>query len=153
MAFADDDWSPLSDITLALLLERAGIRWKYLPLEGVAEIVWPPICGRHLMFVERHQAPGERRFAIRHGLAHVLAGHVDEISFARDGHDWRGFEESVADLFAIADLVPDRMLREAEEAGLNPVETGRWVQGEIWRYVPNWPDARIQDRAALRLAL
>jgi len=138
---------------LALLLERAGIRWKYVPLEGLAEIVWPPVCGRHLMFVERHQLPGERRFAIRHGLAHVVAGHVDEISFARDGHDWRGFEESVADCFALADLLPDRVIREVQGAGLSPLESNRWVQGEIWRYVPNWPDARIQDRADLRMAL
>src|SRR5579859_5190952 len=105
--YASEDWSPLSDITLSLLLARAGIRWEYTALHGLVEIVWPPICGIHVMLVEKSQLPGEKRFAVRHGLGHVLAGHVAEVSFAHDGHDWSAHEESVADLFAWADLIPE----------------------------------------------
>src|SRR3954469_23382642 len=82
--YADEDWSPLSDLTLALLLKRAGIQWSYAPLAGLCEIVTPPICGMHLMLVESVQTYAERRFAVRHGLAHVLAGHVEEACFVRD---------------------------------------------------------------------
>src|ERR1041384_6578605 len=74
--YADDDWSPISDLTLALLMKRAGIQWEYAPLEGLVEIVWPPVCGIHVMYLEKEQTPAEKRFAIRHGLGHVLAGHV-----------------------------------------------------------------------------
>ncbi len=149
--YASEDWSPLSDITLGLLLERAGIRWRYCDLEHVGEIVWPPVCGVHLMQVNRQQSPGERRLAIRHGLAHVLAGDVAELTFAREGHDWRGREETVADLFALVDLIPDRQLAELRAAGYAPDELARWVYCEIARYAPRWPTERIGARAQLRL--
>ncbi len=153
VAYADDDWSPLSDITLALLLNRSGIRWKHVPLQGLVEIIWPPLCGIHVVLGHDYLAPGERRFAARHGLAHVLAGDSQQRMYARSDHDWRKDAEGVADLFAIADLIPDRMIREALAAGLSPVETERWMQGEIWRYVPSWSPARLEDRAELRMAL
>lgn len=150
VAYSDDDWSPLSDITLALLLDRAGIRWKYVPLRGLVEIIWPPLCGIHVILGHEYLAPGERRFAVRHGLAHVLVGDSHERMYARSEREWDTESEGIADLFAIADLVPDRVIREVLAAGLNPVEVERWIQGEIWRYVPNWPEARINDRAARR---
>lgn len=153
VAYADDDWSPLSDITFALLLKRAGIQWQYQPLRGLVEIVWPPICGVHLILLYDYLAPAERRFAVRHGLAHVLLDHMARGSFARTDHDWREDEEGAADLFALADLVPDRVVQRGIDAGLPRVELERWLQGEIWRYVPSWSAPRLEDRAALRLAL
>jgi hypothetical protein len=151
VAYASEDWSPLSDITLALLLDRVGIRWKHLPLEGLCEIVWPPVCGIYVMHIDRCQTPGERRFATRHGLAHVLAGHVDDLAFAHDGHDWQGFEETVADLFALVDAIPDRQINELRAAGYNAGEVERWVYAEIARWTSGWSPERIRDRVALRL--
>ena len=78
----NSEFSPLSDLTFALLLTRAGVRWRYAPLEGgVCEIVWPPIYGVHLMQIDKHLTTAERRFAMRHGLAHVLdgAGWIDGV--------------------------------------------------------------------------
>lgn len=152
MLYAHDDWSPLSDITLALLLRRASIQWEYVPLHGLVEIVWPPVCGIHVLYVEREQTPGEKRYAVRHGLGHVLAGHVEDVSFAHDRHYPFGHEERVADLFALADVLPDRELEQRRGAGYRPWEIEWWVWCEIKRYAPSWPTARLVDRIGLRLA-
>lgn len=150
VAYADEDFSPLSEITLALILKRAGIQWQYQPLRGLVEIVWPPICGVHLIMAHDYLTPGERRFAVRHGLAHVLMGDVGEGGFARSRHDWRQPEEVIADLFAWADLIPDRMLEERRAAGYSRAELEGWTIGEMQRYTPGWAPERILDRMALR---
>jgi hypothetical protein len=119
--YASDDWSPLRDITLGLLLKRAGIQW--------------------------------RRFALRHGLAHVLAGHVADLTYAHDGHHWENPEEQLADAFAFADLIPDRMLREMQAVGFRGRGLERWVAAEIARYAPGWPEGRVADRAETQLGV
>lgn len=151
--YASDDWSPLSDITLALLLKRAGIRWRYVPLEGLTEIVWPPICGVHVLHLERAQTPGERRLAVRHGLGHVLAGHLNELAFRHDRDDPLGHEETVADLFALMDLIPTRQLAELHGAGYSQQELVHWVTCELRRYAPRWTEERVADRVRLRLQI
>jgi hypothetical protein len=149
--YASDDWSPLSDITLGLLLKRAGIQWRYCELEPVGEIVWPPVCGIHLLQLDRYQPRLERRFALRHGLAHVLAGHVADLTCAHDGHHWENPEEQLADAFAFADLIPDRMLCEMQAVGFRDKGLKRWVRAEISRYAPDWPVERVADRTETRL--
>lgn len=149
--YASEDWAPLSDITLGLLLKRANIAWRYLPLHGLAEIVWPPICGVHIMQLEREQTPGEKRLAVRHGLGHVLAGHVAEMQFSRGDQDVFGLEETVADLFALMDLIPSRTVGELLAAGYRGAELDRWLTCELRRYAPNWSEERMRDRVALRL--
>lgn len=151
--YASDTWSPLSDITLGLLLKRAGIRWRYCQLEGMGEIVWPPVCGIYIMHVEKAQTPGEKRLAIRHGLAHVLAGDVDDLAFSHDGHAWQSREETVADLFALIDLVPWRVLSERLAVGYTLEELRWWLFCELRRYAPSWPVERIRDRVEGRLVL
>ena len=150
--YADEDWAPISDLTLALLLKRAGIRWEYAALDGLCEIVSPPICGIHLMLVERAQTPGEKRFAVRHGLGHVLAGHVEESSFVRD-RDPLSHEERVADMFAFADLLPDRRLAEMRAAGYRPWDLELWTINEVRRYCPGWRVTRLMDRLNMLLPL
>lgn len=152
VAYADEDWAPLSDITLALLLKRAGVRWKYAPLEGLCEVVSPPICGIHIMLVERAQTPQERRFAVRHGLGHVLAGHVEESSFVRN-RDPFSHEERVADMFAFADLIPDRKLRELEAARYRPWDISLWTIAQMRGYCPSWRIGRLNDRLNMLLPL
>ena len=145
--YATDDWSPLSDTTLGLLLRRAGIQWRYCALEQVGQIVWPPVCGVHLLQVDRYQSRAERRFALRHGLAHVLAGHVADLTFAHDGHHGETPEEQLADAFAFADLVPDPMLCEVQAVGFRGRDFERWTRAEVRRFASGWPEARIQDWA------
>ena len=151
MLYGSDDWAPLSDITLGLLARRAGVQWRYVPLGGLAEIVWPPLCGTYHLHIEHEQTPGEKRFAIRHGLAHVLDGHVAEIAYCHDGHDPLGYQECVADLFAAVDLIPNRAIRELVTAGYTLDERLHWMWCELKRYAPRWPTARIADRVGLRL--
>lgn len=150
--YADEDWAPLSDLTLALLLKRAGVQWEYAPLAGICEIVTPPICGIHLMLVEEVQTNAERRFAVRHGLGHVLAGHVEEECFVRD-RDLYSHEERVADLFAFADLLPDRRLQEMRAAGYRPWDLDVWMASEVMRYCPSWRAPRLHDRLNMLLPL
>lgn len=148
--YADDDWSPLSDITMALLLERAGIHWQYLPSEGLTEVVWPPVCGIHIMQLAKGQPYAERRFAIRHGLGHVLAGHAMERVWRQEGPSQ---EEAVADLFALADLMPDRELAKLVDDGMSETMTRAYLLGRILEYAPYWPTEKVLDRVNLRWAL
>jgi hypothetical protein len=151
--YASDDWSPLSDITLGLLLKRAGIQWRYCELEHAGEIVWPPVCGIHLLQLDRYQSRLERRFALRHGLAHVLAGHVADLTYAHDGHHWENSEEQLADAFALADLIPDRMLCEMQAGGFRDKGLERWVRAQISHYAPDWPEGRVTDRADTQMGV
>lgn len=155
VAYASDAWpGTLSDLTLALLLERVGIRWRHVPLEGLCEVVWPPICGIHVMHVDRLQTPAQRRFAVRHGLGHVLAGHVADLAYAHDGHDWRLHQETVADLFAMMDLIHDERIAQLRTAGYLPAELERWIYADLAaHWTDGWTPERLADRAALRMRI
>jgi len=148
----NSEFSPLSDLTFTLLLTRAGVRWRYAPLEGgICEIVWPPIYGVHLMQIDKHLTPGERRFAMRHGLAHVLDGHLRDLAPAADGGDWLTYEEAVADLFALADLMPDHELDSRVQCGAERGDLEEAVQQELRRYAPDWLQERVESRSILRI--
>jgi hypothetical protein len=127
--YADTVMGPLSDLTFAMLLARVGIQWEYRAMEGLCEIVWPPICGVHLVQLEREQTAGEKRLAIRHALGHVLGGHCSDLSYSHDGHDWRSYEETVADLFALVDLVPDYRVEDCLLADWSWTDVRTWVAG------------------------
>lgn len=142
------DFSPLSDLQLAWLLRRCWIEWEYVPMEGVLEVVWPPAFGRHLVQLAKDQHPGARRFALRHGLGHVLGGHT-EIASA-DAGDWRSFEERAADLFALVDVLPAWKLEQLRDVG---ADVGTWCREEIARWTVDWPAERVRDRVLLRFAL
>lgn len=150
----NSEFSPLSDLTLALLLTRAGVRWRYAPLEGgICEIVWPPIYGVHLMQIDKYLTTAERRFAMRHGLAHVLDGHLRDLAPAADSGDWQSYEEAVADLFALVDLVPDHQLDTLVQAGFRPLELEAAVREETVTFAPEWPGERVAQRADLRVRM
>jgi hypothetical protein len=151
--YAAPEWAPTSDLTFAIALKNAGVRWRYVPLGGITEIVWPPLCGIHRMYIDSEQTPGEKRLGIRHGFAHVLDGHVADLTYSHDGHDAFGYRERVADLYALADLIPNRALADCRESGFTSWEIEWWIWCEIKRYAPSWPTARLVDRIGLRLAL
>ena len=150
----NSEFSPLSDLTFSLLLTRAGVRWRYAPLEGgICEIVWPAIYGVHLMQIDKHLSTSERRFAMRHGLAHVLDGHLRDLAPAADGGDWRTYEEAVADLFALVDLVPDHQLDNFAKLTTGQSELEEAVLQEMRKYVPEWPGERLCHRASLQVRM
>src|SRR5574337_1060676 len=150
----NSEFSPLSDLTFALLLTRAAVRWRYAPLEGgICEIVCPAIYGVHLMQVDKHLTTAERRSAMRHGLAHPLDGHLRDLAPAADGGHWETYEEAVADLFALVDLVPDHQLDTLVHAGTAPQELEASVREVTRKYAPEWPEDRLSQRACHRVRM
>lgn len=148
------DFSPVHADQLAHLLKRATCHLLVRPFHSDAlAFTLPPIRGAYILAVNRDASPADRVFAIRHELGHVLAGHVEEPTFLSED-DYRSRQERVADLFALADLVPGWSL------GMMRRRRAGWrrILAEIRREIDagiakSWPEERTQDRARLRLAL
>ncbi len=126
--------------------------------EGIQELGMPGYLGVPVIVVNRRLPWGTRRLALRHGLAHLVAGELEpeegsQIRFMSSMFDYMTLEERRADLFAMADLIPDRELKERRVASYTEGELRRWVTGEVRRYAPEWPASRIEDRIALRMQL
>src|SRR5690606_10874752 len=145
---------PMSTSEFAALLRRATCEVYFLePRPGVRAITIPPIAGRCHIGVKRDLSQDERAFALRHELAHVLAGDADEpVAMVHRGY--LTYAERLADLFALADLVPTSYLRSLRSIPL------RWneIREDLAQMIreqwgADWPEARIDDRAALRLRL
>jgi Zn-dependent peptidase ImmA (M78 family) len=160
LAYADDVWSPIPDITLEIIARNMGAILSEDDLgSSTQELGLPAYFGAPVIVVNRGQPKGLRSLALRHGLAHLVAGELEpeqgaEIRFMSSAFDWMTLEERRADLFALADLVPDRELRRLVGEGYSTDELFRWMWCEIKRYtLEAWPTRRVHDRAVLRLAL
>ncbi|MBK7716808.1 MAG: ImmA/IrrE family metallo-endopeptidase [Gemmatimonadetes bacterium] len=105
----------------------------------------------HLMQIDKHLTTAERRFAMRHGLAHVLDGHLRDLAPAADSGHWETYEEAVADLFAMVDLVPDHQLDTLVQAGAAHQELESSVREVTRKYAPDWPEERLAQRVGLRV--
>lgn len=101
------------------------------------------------MLINADLPPGPRRYALRHGLGHVLAGHTC-LGGQRD-RDWTARDEAVADLFALIDVVPSWRLGELIAAGYEQSEVERWVYAEVARWTSGWSSERLASRVWLRL--
>jgi hypothetical protein len=78
LAYADDTWSPISDITLDLIARRMGTLISHRDLgEGIQELGMPGYLGVPVIVVNRRLSWGTRRLALRHGLAHLVAGELE----------------------------------------------------------------------------
>ena len=154
IAYADL-FSPLHDDGMADALRRLTIRTRGGPFgRRDLEAVSPPIFGRYAMLYSTDVDDNRRRFALRHGLGHVVAGHVTEISYlttARDDH--RSHEERVADLFALADLAPFWRLDELRKQRIGWRAIQHDVERVLHRHTIDWCEERVHDRATLRVAL
>jgi len=149
----DDLFSPLPDEGIALALRRLTIRASGHALgREELELVTPPLFGRYLLLFSTDVDDDRRRFAVRHGMGHVVAGHVQRPSFLSTSGDCMAVEERVADLFALADLVPFHQV-----GALRRGNGWRVVREEVARFVRlhtlDWAEARVTDRATLRVAL
>ena len=156
LAYADDTWSPVGDHTLEQIARQLGSVIVVDDLgAGAQEIGIPGHFGPPTIAVNRRLPALERRFALRHGLAHLVAGELDgaEVRFMSSVLDFMAIEERRADLFALADLVPDRTLLELERKGYTLDERARWLWCELKRFAPAWSTVRVADRVGLRLAL
>lgn len=93
-----------------------------------------------------------RGFAVRHELAHVLSGSVDEPTFLADA-GFMSAEERVADLFAVADLVPGWLIGMFRKGRTPWYDVLTEIRDCIADWAEGWPAERLEDRAQLRLRL
>lgn len=149
--------TPLTTAELAELLARCRCKTELVdvpPEEPSAHaVVSIPIGGYHRIGLRSDLSFDERQFALRHEVAHVLAGDADEpVAMVHRGY--LTYAERLADLFALADLVPSSYLRSLRSIPLRWNEIRQDLAQMIReQWGADWPEARIDDRAALRLRL
>lgn len=145
--------APAGAAELDALLRRAGCHVEIFSFRSDAVAMVLPRCGgAYPLLLDRGADAAERALALRHELAHVLAGDADGALFLLD-EGYMSPAERVADLFALADLVPGWWLEGLRAAG----EPWRAVAAEaaaaMADFGARWPPARTRDRAVLRLRL
>lgn len=152
-----DLFSPLHDDGVLELARRMTVQVTYAAIgERDLEAVVPPVYGRYLMVISTDVDERRRAFALRHGLGHVAAGHVTDIAFLRsleERNEWMAHEERVADLFALVDLVPWWQIGELRKGRTSWGALRQMCCRIIRQHTIDWPEARVMDRAELRLAL
>jgi hypothetical protein len=159
LGYADHDWSPLSELDVELVARHFGARLRVAPLpDEIQELAVPGLAGPHTLRVNRHLPAPYRRLAMRHGLAHVVAGELEGDHdagprFLSSFQDYFSLEERRADLFALADLIPDRELVPAIRAQPSPLGALWWMVGQVQQFATGWPKDRLEDRARLRWEL
>jgi len=139
---------------MAELLRRSTCRVYRLKSRPRAKaLTIPPIAGEYAIGIRADLSWSEYAFALRHELAHVLAGDVDEPVRMVD----RGYltqAERYADLFALADLVPRAYLDGLRRLRIPWGEIRADIEQQIRElWGPDWPWARVADRSVLRLRL
>jgi hypothetical protein len=67
-------------------------------------------------------------------------------------HDYFSMGERRADLFALADLIPDRDMTEVVRLERDPDGALAWMRRQIEIFAA-WPADRVEDRARLRWSL
>lgn len=148
-------WAPARTDHVAELLTRSHVHLVVRPIEDNAlGMVLPKCRGKHTMIVEKETPRTDRMFIIRHELAHVLRGDVGEepLYFTNDD-DW-SFQERTADLFALADLMPGRILQDVRRARMAWRDILRDLTTDCLQLVSlDWSQERAYDRADLRLRL
>ncbi|HET6765357.1 MAG TPA: hypothetical protein VFH27_16840 [Longimicrobiaceae bacterium] len=144
--------APARTDQMAALLRRAGCHVEVYSFQSTAAAMVLPRCaGVYPLFVNRDAERVERTFALRHELAHVLAGDADgPVYLADDGYMAR--EERIADLFALADLVPGWWLAQLAGA-VRPRALAAEVAQAVAEFAEGWPRDRVLDRVRLRMRL
>ncbi len=149
-----DVFSPLHDDALAAALRRLTVRThgESLGTRDV-EMVAPPLYGRYLLVYSTDVGADQRRFALRHGMAHVAAGHVRPTAFLTSRADPADPAERVADLFALADLVPFWEIGDLRRSHASWSAVRAYIGRALAHFTVRWTTERIIDRAATRVAL
>jgi hypothetical protein len=149
-----DRYAPIRTDQLSALLCGTGCHLEIFPFRSeTVAMVLPRCSGVYPIFLNRGAERTDRAFALRHELGHVLAGEAEGPVFLLEG-GCMSASERIADLFALADLVPGWWIAWAR--GLAAREGGS-VPGEVAQLVAEfaqaWPAERIVDRTTLRLCL
>jgi hypothetical protein len=145
---------PASTSELWQLLRGATCRvYEIEPRPGARAIVTPPIAGYYRIGIKRDLSVTERAFALRHELGHVLAGDAEEPVRLVD-RGYLTWAERLADLFALADLVPGRLIATLRRIRMPWADVRREIERLICDdWGPDWHPARVDDRARLRIRL
>jgi hypothetical protein len=145
--------APARTDQLSELLKGAGCWVEEYPfLSAAAAMALPRCAGVYPVLVNRAARRTERGFALRHELAHVLAGEVDGAVLLTEVGDMSRSERA-ADLFALADLIPGWWLAWLRAERLPAAELRADVAHAVAEHTGAWPARRVRDRAALRLRL
>lgn len=157
--YADEYFSPAGDLTLQMIARSMGGEIEVEELgPNTQELGVPGYFGPPLIIVNRLLPPMQRRLALRHGLAHLIAGELEagqgnEVRFMSLITDYKTMEERRADLFALADLFPDREVEALIATSSQVRRVDASLRQEIRTFAPEWPRDRLADRVRLRLAL
>jgi hypothetical protein len=145
--------APLRTDQVGELLSAAGCHVEIFPFRSDTVAMTLPRCaGVYAILVNRSAERTDRFFALRHEVAHVLAGDVEgAVYLAHEGFE--SHAERVADLFALADLVPGWWIAGLRRGGAAWREVREEVAEAIAAYAESWPPERLRDRAALRIQL
>ena len=154
-----DECGGISQISVEVIARRLGAGLQSQPLDlATQEIALPAYFGPPVIVVNKFSHPGMRALAIRHGLAHLVAGELEagegsDLRFMSNVLDHMTLEERRADLFALADLLPDWQLDALTASGAGPAVVERELRRHVTALAPEWPLQRIRDRSRLRLTL
>jgi hypothetical protein len=146
-------YAPVRTDQLSELLRGTGCHVEVFAFQSDTIAMTLPRCmDVYPVLVNRSAERTERVFAFRHEVAHVLAGDVEGAVFLADD-GYMAVPERIADLFALADLVPGWWIADVRK-GQTP---WRRVKAEIAlavaEYAECWPAERLVDRVELRLKL
>jgi hypothetical protein len=154
--YAEPGVSPVNDFWIQHAARHLNtvLEVRDLP-KGIYEIATPGYMGNAVIAIRKGLPTNEKRFALRHGFAHLIGGELDDceagqVRFMSSMLDVMSIEERRADLFALADMVPDYWIAEVPSEGYADLEY--WVAERIRVLLPSWPEERIKDRARLRVA-
>jgi hypothetical protein len=147
-------FSPLHDDGIRDAMRRLTIHSRGEPL-GIRDLeaVSPPVFGRYALIFSTDVDTRRQGFALRHGMGHVVCGHVTEPTYMSDRNDYMLHQERVADLFALVDLFPAHMIDSLRESRSAWRAIRHALTRSIRMHTINWPDHRVDDRCNLRLAL
>jgi len=134
------------------LLTEGGCYLSFQPLSETTEaMVMPPVDGVNIIVMNSEGGWADADLRVRHELAHVLAGEVAEPTFMdAESEEW---SERVADLFALADLVPGRELQRARRRRQSWREVKAYVRDWVEMFAGAWDEGRVGDRVRLRVML
>lgn len=119
--------------------------------EEPVEAVTPTVMGRYFLMYSTDVPTLVQETAIRHGLAHIAAGHVDyPPKIEPSVPQYMTHHERVADVLALIDLIPTWVMRLLRDAQLRTPEIRAELSTFVGPYTHGWPADRLADRISLR---
>ena len=145
--------APVGTAQICDLAEKLECQIHYFPFCSESfGMALPPVQGKSLIFIDSRTQKSDQALTVRHELAHVLTGEVAEPTYLTAA-DTLSHSERVADLFAVADLVPTWYVRQLRQKRRpwNRVELE--IKQAFRELTAGWSEQRLNDRARLRLLL